>query len=383
MKKLLILNLFLIAVTVVAQPKPVYLWKNISGKQKEKTRLYVYQVPEAISKGVGVIVCPGGSYHHLGMPHEGYQVAEWLNSQGITAFVLRYRVGMHGYRHPAMIQDIQRAIQYVREKTPDLKKIGVMGFSAGGHLVTMAGAFFKENYLKAIGIEPEVSLRPDFVVPVYPVVSMQDSLAHLRSRKNLIGESFTKEQFARRMENGQDILDKYYDTYINQFNKVVSIERNIRNVTVRGVPIKGKIDKLEFDGKSVNVVDYKTGDPDKAIPKIKGPSDKLPLGGDYWRQAVFYKILVDNYEQKGWKVISTEFDFIEPDKKKQYRKEKVVISPEDIDTVTNQVTSAWEKIQQREFYTGCGKEDCHWCNFVKTNNLAIALHDIGSDETED
>ncbi len=196
-------------------------------------------------------------------------------------------------------------------------------------------------------------------------------------------ESFTKEQFARRMENGQDILDKYYDTYITQFNKVVSIERNIRNVTIRGVPIKGKIDKLEFDGKSVNVVDYKTGDPDKAIPKIKGPSDKLPLGGDYWRQAVFYKILVDNYEQKGWKVISTEFDFIEPDKKKQYRKEKVVISPEDIDTVTNQVTSAWEKIQQREFYTGCGKEDCHWCNFVKTNNLAIALHDIGSDETED
>ena len=82
-------------------------------------------------------------------------------------------------------------------------------------------------------------------------------------------------------------------------------------------------------------------------------------------------------------MISTEFDFIEPDKKKQYRKEKVVISPEDIDTVTNQVTSAWEKIQQREFYTGCGKEDCHWCNFVKTNNLAIALHDIGSDETED
>ena len=183
--------------------------------------------------------------------------------------------------------------------------------------------------------------------------------------------------------SGQDILDKYYDTYITQFNKVVSIERNIRNVTIRGVPIKGKIDKLEFDGKSVNVVDYKTGDPDKAIPKIKGPSDKLPLGGDYWRQAVFYKILVDNYEQKGWKVISTEFDFIEPDKKKQYRKEKVVISPEDIDTVTNQVTSAWEKIQQREFYTGCGKEDCHWCNFVKTNNLAIALHDIGSDETED
>lgn len=239
MKKLLILNLFLIAVTVVAQPKPVYLWKNISGKQKEKTRLYVYQVPEAISKGVGVIVCPGGSYHHLGMPHEGYQVAEWLNSQGITAFVLRYRVGMHGYRHPAMIQDIQRAIQYVREKTPDLKKIGVMGFSAGGHLVTMAGAFFKENYLKAIGIEPEVSLRPDFVVPVYPVVSMQDSLAHLRSRKNLIGESFTKEQmdkFSMELQIHDDMPPVFLitakDDPVVNYKNSVALDRALTNKNI-------------------------------------------------------------------------------------------------------------------------------------------------------
>ena len=85
-------------------------------------------------------------------------------------------------------------------------------------------------------------------------------------------ESFTKEQFDRRMEYGQEVLSNYYDKYINGFNKIVAIERNIRNVVVKGVPIKGKLDKLEFDGKSVNVVDYKTGDPDKAIPKLKGPS---------------------------------------------------------------------------------------------------------------
>jgi len=104
-------------------------------------------------------------------------------------------------------------------------------------------------------------------------------------------ESFTQEQFDRRIEYGQEVLSNYYDVYINTFNKIVAIERNIRNVVVGGVPIKGKLDKLEFDGKSVNVVDYKTGDPDKAIPKIKGPSDKEPNGGDYWRQAVFYKII--------------------------------------------------------------------------------------------
>jgi DNA helicase-2/ATP-dependent DNA helicase PcrA len=165
-------------------------------------------------------------------------------------------------------------------------------------------------------------------------------------------ESFTKEQFNRRMEYGQTILTNYYDKYINEWNKVVAVERNIRSVVVKGVPLKGKLDKLEFDGKSVNVVDYKTGDPEKAIQKLTAPNGKEPHGGSYWRQAVFYKILVDNYEQKDWKVISTEFDFIEPDKKKQYRKEKVVITPEDITTVTHQITEVWEKIQNRDFYKG-------------------------------
>lgn len=195
-------------------------------------------------------------------------------------------------------------------------------------------------------------------------------------------ESFTQEQYDRRLEYGQEVLSNYYDKYINSFNTIVAIERNIRNVVVKEVPLKGKLDKLEFDGKAVNVVDYKTGDPDKALPKLKGPSEKEPNGGDYWRQAVFYKILVDNYEQKDWKVVSTEFDFIEPDKKKNYRKEKVVISPADITTVTEQISRTWEKIQNREFYTGCGKEDCHWCNFVKTNNLAVALHEQEEEENE-
>jgi DNA helicase-2/ATP-dependent DNA helicase PcrA len=194
-------------------------------------------------------------------------------------------------------------------------------------------------------------------------------------------ESFTKEQFARRMEYGQEVLSKYYDTYINQWNKIVSIERNIRNVVVNGVPLKGKLDKLEFNGKDVNVVDYKTGDPDKARAKILPPNDKEPNGGDYWRQAVFYKILVDNANNK-WNVVSSEFDFIEPDKKKNYIRQKVVIIPQDITTVTQQVKDVWEKIQNHEFYIGCGKDECHWCGFVKTNDLAISLHDMNESEPE-
>lgn len=212
--------------------------------------------------------------------------------------------------------------------------------------------------------------------PTNTFISREEFIADFDWYMKRHRESFTREQFERRMEYGVEVLTNYYEKYIHQFNKIVAIERNIRGVVVKDVPLKGKLDKLEFDGKSVNVVDYKTGDPDKALTKIKGPSEKDPNGGDYWRQAVFYKILVDNYEQKDWKVVSTEFDFIEPDKKKNYRREKITINPADITTVTQQIADTWQKIQNREFYIGCGKEDCHWCNFVKTNNLATALHEL-------
>ncbi|MBS1511103.1 MAG: ATP-dependent helicase [Bacteroidetes bacterium] len=208
----------------------------------------------------------------------------------------------------------------------------------------------------------------------------EEMMAHFNWYMQRHRENFTKEAYARRMEYGSEVLRNYYDTYINQWNKVVAVERNIRGVVVNGVPLKGKLDKLEFDGKNINVVDYKTGDIDKALLKLKGPNDKDPNGGDYWRQAVFYKILIDNYEQKDWKVLSTEFDFIEPDKKKQYRKEKIIISPADTETVKQQIAQTWEKIQAKDFYTGCGKEDCHWCNFVKDNQLAVALHDLTEEE---
>lgn len=194
-------------------------------------------------------------------------------------------------------------------------------------------------------------------------------------------EHFTKEQFARRMEQGEQVLPAYYERYIDQWEKIVAIETNIRNVTIKGIPLKGKLDKLEFNGRQVNVVDYKTGDAEKGIKKLNAPSDKEPLGGDYWRQAVFYKILVDNYPSKNWEAVSAEFDFVEPDKKKGYLKEKRVITPQDIATVTAQIESVWEKIRKKDFYTGCGKEDCRWCQFVKTNEMAVALHE--PDETEE
>ena len=193
--------------------------------------------------------------------------------------------------------------------------------------------------------------------------------------------SFTREQFNRRMEYGMEILKNYYLNNIGSFNKVVTIERNFRNVVVDDMVLKGKLDKIEFSGREAAIVDYKTGDPDKSKDKFLRPNTKQPAGGDYWRQAVFYKIMVEHYSHD-WTVASVEFDFIEPDKKGLYHKEKVTITPMDVELVKEQIKTVHAKIMSHDFYTGCGGEDCHWCNFVKTTKLTIALHELQADEPE-
>jgi DNA helicase-2/ATP-dependent DNA helicase PcrA len=196
-------------------------------------------------------------------------------------------------------------------------------------------------------------------------------------------EAFTNQEFKDRKELGETVLIKYYDRYVNEWNKVVTTEYRINNVVVKDIPVKGAIDKIEFNGKQVVVIDYKTGNIENAREKLQGPNDKNPLGGDYWRQAVFYKILL-NHHPKNWQVVSAEFDFVEPNKKKLFEKIAISISDADLTTVSQQIQMVWEKIQNKDFYTGCGKEDCHWCNFVKTNQLTVALHEIKQEsETEE
>lgn len=151
-----------------------------------------------------VIVCPGGSYFWLDIETEGKGVARWLQSQGISAFVLEYRVAgvfgfithhrllMRGNRYPDMLMDVKRSIQLLRE-SPELygidpHKLGVMGFSAGGHLSAMSGIYHDTELLGQVGIKTEVSLKPDFVAPIYPVVSFTHPTSHWRSMRGAIGE---------------------------------------------------------------------------------------------------------------------------------------------------------------------------------------------------
>ena len=186
------------SLTVCALPLPhrMFIWEGVDGMQTERSVLesFIPQNPN----GTAVIVCPGGSYHHLDLNKEGRTTAQWFAQQGVTAFVLQYRTAKDGYHAPAMQQDLQRAIQLVRENAnewnlnPD--KIGLIGFSAGGHLVAWAAEHGNDNLLLELHLFPTVKLNANFVIPVYPVVSMQDTIAHQWSRRSLLGLKPTQEE---------------------------------------------------------------------------------------------------------------------------------------------------------------------------------------------
>ncbi|MCH8332265.1 MAG: PD-(D/E)XK nuclease family protein, partial [Bacteroidetes bacterium] len=176
--------------------------------------------------------------------------------------------------------------------------------------------------------------------------------------------SFTPNQYKRRIEMGNEILPEYYERYLKEWSKVVLVEYPFQNIELEGVPIRGQLDKLEFSGNDVNVVDYKTGNPERGLRKTRPPSEKDPLGGDYWRQAVYYKMLIDNYKFKPWKMISAELDFVEK-KGTEFVKEKLIITDEHVKIVTKQMKETYENIMNHNFSPGCGKDYCFWCNFVK------------------
>ena len=180
-------------------------------------------------------------------------------------------------------------------------------------------------------------------------------------------DSFTKEDFKLRLDYGDKILPSFYELNILNWNKIALVELSIKNIEIDGVPVKGSLDKVEFTGKQVTVVDYKTGKFRNAREKLLRPTNEKPNGGDYWRQAVFYKLLVENDRTKDWQVIDTQFDFIEPVSEGEYITEKILISQEDMLTVREQINTVYQKILAHDFNTGCGKEECDWCHFVRSN----------------
>lgn len=209
-------------IAAFSQDATIYLWRNVKGMERQPSVMFMHKAKENAPKtNTAVIVCPGGSYHHLGLKGEGNTTATWFAENGVTAFVLKYRTAESLYHHPAMLQDIQRAIQIIRENAEEYdiypNKVGVIGFSAGGHLVTMAGEFFEtHNEIEKLGLECNVSLRPDFTVPVYPVVTMQDDIAHRWSRNSLLRHGKKNQAQARKDEFSMEmnVPDNMPPTYV-------------------------------------------------------------------------------------------------------------------------------------------------------------------------
>ena len=167
------------------QPKTELLWPNgapgaVGDEDRDKPSITIYRAPKHLAIPTAVIVCPGGGYGALAMDHEGVQIARWLNSLGISAFVLKYRLGPR-YHHPIMIGDAHQAIRIVRTRAQEFgvapDRIGVWGFSAGGHLASTAATHFTAE------------TRPDFAILSYPVISFTTPYTHQGSKRNLLGDN--------------------------------------------------------------------------------------------------------------------------------------------------------------------------------------------------
>src|SRR5689334_22873220 len=179
-----------------ASPQELLLWENgapgaLGQADTDKPTITIYRAPRG-STGTAIIVAPGGGYGALAMEHEGRQWAYWYNAMGITAFVLKYRLGPR-YHHPIELGDAQRAIRTVRARAAEFSiipdRIGMMGFSAGGHLASTAATHFDSGKSDSPDAIERVSSRPDFLILGYPVISFDPAVTHAGSLRNLLGDN--------------------------------------------------------------------------------------------------------------------------------------------------------------------------------------------------
>jgi len=202
-KKIAIIFLVVFVNQSLFSQEKIKLW-GINATRKEKwSELYVFLPEKQHPSGISVIICPGGSYYWLDMDNEGFSVAKYFNKNGITAFVLKYRTAKRGNHYPAMFQDLERAMQIVNENSQKYvinpEKTGIMGFSAGGHLAGMVAIYFDMRFSDMRHETSHISnlksqtLKPFFAAMIYPVVSMEDSICHKKSRKNLLGNNYSEE----------------------------------------------------------------------------------------------------------------------------------------------------------------------------------------------
>ncbi len=196
----LLKNIWIVAIALVCgtlgrAESTELLWPNgapgaLGNEEADRPALTIY-LPRSNGVRSGVVVCPGGGYQMLALDHEGKQIAAWLNARGVAAFVLRYRLGPR-YHHPIELGDAQRALRLVRYHAADYgiepDRIGIWGFSAGGHLASTAGTHFDAGQPGAADPIDRMGSRPDFMILAYPVISFVTPYVHRGSMRNLLGD---------------------------------------------------------------------------------------------------------------------------------------------------------------------------------------------------
>lgn len=231
MNKFYLLPLSLLAILITtnsilgqeSESKTIPLWP--AGKVPEAKgdseadipSIIVYQPPVDKRTDVAVVICPGGGYGHLAIDHEGHQVARWLNSLGVTGIILKYRIAPK-YHHPAPITDAQRAIRFTRSHAKkwgiDPNKIGILGFSAGGHLASTAATHTDLGIVDGKDKIDQESCRPDFAVLCYPVITFTNPAMHKGSRRNLLATKQTDEKMIRLLSNELQVSKNTPPTFL-------------------------------------------------------------------------------------------------------------------------------------------------------------------------
>jgi acetyl esterase/lipase len=212
------------------QPKVELLWPKgtpgaIGEEERDKPTLTIYLPSADKANGTAIVVCPGGGYGALAVGHEGKEPAEWLNRYGIAAFVLRYRLGPR-YRHPAPMQDVQRALRLVRSRAKEWHvephRIGIWGFSAGGHLASTAATHFDDGKPDSGDPLERISCRPDFAILCYPVITLRPPFTHGGSRRNLLGDK-PDEALVASLCNDEQVTEKTPPTFLFHTNEDTAV----------------------------------------------------------------------------------------------------------------------------------------------------------------
>ncbi len=220
-----------------AEPTTVLLWPQGAPGAKgdtpnDKPTLTVWLPPAAKVNGTAVVICPGGGYEVLATGHEGRDIAAWLNSLGVAGVMLEYRHHGRGYQHPAPLEDAQRAIRTVRACAAQWKinpgRIGVMGFSAGGHLASTVGTHFDAGKPAADDPIERVSCRPDFMILCYGVIALGEPFSHHGSQESLLGKNPSPE-LVRSLSNEKQVTPQTPPTFLFHTDEdtVVSPENSI------------------------------------------------------------------------------------------------------------------------------------------------------------